>query len=400
MSTFATTCTVTLTPRDGLFLKDGRGWFTSESGRAGSLGWPFAGTVRGALRTCLGHARERSLGRALTRDEWLPLNENLHVDAVLPLCREIGLSVSSASRRWPAPRDAVIFVGDEHVRPLKPVHRSDAATIPLEESPEAVAAERLQHPSPGTMSGKPVTMPSWWCDETFTAWLCGMPVSTAAIAPAGHPVSRIQTHVTIDPSTGAAVDGGLFSSTVVEPLTRGVGGKAHEWAVAALGRGFRAADVNGRRVRLGGDGRIATIDAVPDDVFSMPEPLRRVFASGSRGLRMLVVGHTSFARGWLPDWLTARDGAFVGEMPGVGAVVLRAACVGRPIHVSGWDMAAGRPKPTRRLTPAGSVYFFEKCGGGAFTAADAEALWLRAIGEGSMPGEATGAVVPGVWQPA
>ena len=84
----------------------------------------------------------------------------------------------------------------------------------------------------------------------------------------------------------------------------------------------------------------------------------------------------------------------------MGRVVLRSACVGRPVHVSGWDMAKGQPKPTRRLAPSGSVYFFEKVDGAAFTAADADTLWLMPIGEAAVEGEATGAVVPGVWRPA
>lgn len=393
---------VSLSPRDGLFLKDGRGWFTSESGRAGSVEWPFAGTVRGALRTCLGHAREETLGRPLPVEEWLSLNASLGIDAVLPLCRPVGESFFSATaRRWPAPRDGVIFTGEDHVRPLTPTASSVATTVVLDDLAEAVAVEALRHPSPGEIDGKPADMPQWWCDEAFTAWLCGMPVKASGIAPTNRPVSRVQTHVTIDPGTGSARDGGLFSSTVVEPLTRAADeGVTHDWAVAAIGSGFQPGDLAGRRVRLGGDGRFALCEPLPDTAFAMPDPVRHAFASGQRGLRMILVGHASFTRGWLPGWLHVREGTLAGEMPGVGNVVLRAACVGRPVSVSGWDMAARRPKPTRRLAPAGSVYFFEKVDGTAFTAADAEAIWLRAVGEAPAPGEATGAVVPGIWKPA
>ena len=158
-------------------------------------------------------------------------------------------------------------------------------------------------------------------------------------------------------------------------------------------------DVAGRRLRVGGDGRYAECTALPPDAFSIPEPLQRTFAGEPRGLRLILVSHASFSRGWLPDWLVVTDGILTGDMPGVGRVVLRSACVGRPVHVSGWDMAAHKPKPTRRLVPAGSVYFFEKADGRGFTAVDAEAIWLGAVGEATNPGEATGAAVPGVWQP-
>jgi CRISPR-associated protein Cmr3 len=392
---------VSLSPRDGLFLKDGRGWFTSESGRAGSLGWPFASTVRGALRTCLGHAHEETVGRPLAADEWLHLNAGLGVDAVLPLCRPVGTPFSAAARRWPAPRDGVVFTGEERVRPLTPTARSTASTIVLDGAGEATAIEGLRHPSPGEVSGKPDAMPSWWCDAAFTAWLCGLPVKASEIAPTDRPVSRVQTHVTIDPVSGAAHDGGLFSSTVIEPLTRTADeGGAHEWAVAAIGSGFEPGNLAGRRVRLGGDGRFATCEPMPPTAYAMPDPLRHAFAAGPRGLRMVLVSHASFTRGWLPEWLELRQETLGGVMPGVGDVILRAACVGRPVSVSGWDMAARRPKPTRRLVPAGSVYFFEKADGAAFTAADAEAIWLWGIGEAAAQGEATGAVVPGIWKPA
>jgi CRISPR-associated protein Cmr3 len=268
-------CIVSLTPRDGLFLKDGRGWFTSESGRAGAVEWPFAGTVRGALRTCLGHAREQTLERPLAADEWLLLNTALGVDAVLPLCRPVGASLTAAARRWPAPRDAVIFTGEDRVRPLLPAATSACGTISLDDSSEAAAIEALMHPSPGDVMGKPAAMPAWWSDEAFTAWLCGMPLSAATVAPAGRPVARVQTHVTIDPTTGAAREGGLFSSTVVEPLTRTAkDGTPHEWAIAAIGSGFEPGSLAGRSVRLGGDGRCVSCAPVSADTFSMPDPRR------------------------------------------------------------------------------------------------------------------------------
>ena len=392
---------VSLAPRDGLFLKDGRGWFTSESGRAGVVEWPFASTVRGALRTCLGQADEERSGKLLDPSGWQLLNESLSVAAVLPLCRGVGELWSASARRWPAPRDAVMFIGESQIQPLTPRSADIAATtIPLATDPETAAIEALRHPAPGDAVGKAETMPKWWNDEAFTAWLCGMNVQAATVSAGEQPATRVQTHVSINTVTAAAIEGGLFSSSVLEPLSRSAGGPTHEWAVAAIGSGFDALAAAGRRVRLGGDGRMSTCETVPADVFAIPEQLRKVFVAGSRGLRLLLVGHASFENGWRPKWLKAHNGQFAGDLPGVGRVVLRAACVGRPVHVSGWDMALGKPKPTRRLAPAGSVYFFEKADEAAFTDDDAEALWLRPIGEAAVEGEATGAVVPGVWRPA
>ena len=83
-------------------------------------------------------------------------------------------------------------------------------------------------------------------------------------------------------------------------------------------------------------------------------------------------------------------------MPGIsGELILRAAFVPRPVHISGWDMASGAPKATDRMVPPGAVYFFERADGTGFTAADAEALWLSALG--GRQAEGFGRVVPGTW---
>ena len=73
---------------------------------------------------------------------------------------------------------------------------------------------------------------------------------------------------------------------------------------------------------------------------------------------------------------------------GVKATV-RAACVQRPEIVSGWDLAydngpgkkKGRPKPTRRLAPAGSVYFVELTGAKEDVARWCDTTWLAPVSD-------------------
>jgi CRISPR-associated protein Cmr3 len=109
---------------------------------------------------------------------------------------------------------------------------------------------------------------------------------------------------------------------------------------------------------------------------------------------------TEFKQGWLPDGFSVeqREGesVYVGHLLGLKSELqLRAACCGRPVHVSGWDMANRRPKPTRRLVAPGSVYFFTKTDGSAFTAEEAEALWMK--GQGKSSQEGFGFCLPGIW---
>ncbi len=139
----------------------------------------------------------------------------------------------------------------------------------------------------------------------------------------------------------------------------------------------------------------------------MPIVLAEAFENKPRGLRLIVTSPALFAGRWLPDGFTPRaDTTFRGKLEGIdGEVILRAAFVPRPLHVSGWGMtrssdnpkSGGAPKPTRRLVAPGAVYFFDRGEGNSFSRADAEALWLRRIG--LCTDEGFGRVVPGIWNP-
>jgi CRISPR-associated protein Cmr3 len=111
-----------------------------------------------------------------------------------------------------------------------------------------------------------------------------------------------------------------------------------------------------------------------------------------------VVTPACFTAGWLPDGIDPRGSELRGRIRGVEAeLVLRAAMVPRPVHVSGWDMASRGPKPTSVMVAPGAVYFFERADGGPFGISDARTLWLAAFG--GRTAEGFGRVVPGVWNP-
>jgi len=205
----------------------------------------------------------------------------------------------------------------------------------------------------------------------------------------------VQTHLGIDPESLTADEGVLYSHDVVETVEGGA-----EWAI-----GVEAALPPGRLApvaTLGSDSRLAAIETVDGGVFVPPARLLAAFNGGSPGLRLVVVTPAAFAAGWLPDGLARRGAEYAGTIAGIeGEVVLRAAFVRRPLHISGWDMAAndglGAPKPTSRMVAQGAVYFFERSNGRPFDADDARAAWLLALGERTKEG--FGRVVAGVWHP-
>jgi len=371
-----------LVPRDGLFVKDGRGWQTSSAGRGYGLEWPWPSTILGALRTAWGREEEARAGIAFDRRGWLAQAANVHLSATLVLRRPLGTRWEPEHRVWPAPADAFAAQGEHGFQRLAP-RPPDVATLGRDDD-EPREALWVAAPS---QAAKPRTGPRWWSERQFAAWLAGdRPLE------GGFSLQRrIQTHVGIRPETQTADDGILFSHDVVETLQ----GDA-EWAIGV--------EANVARERapslatVGSDGRLARFETLDARLFQCAQEVPAAFARGSRGLRVVVVTPASFQRGWLPDGLEPIGREIRGCIASLPyEVVLRAALVGRPVPISGWDMVAGRPKPGARMVAPGAVYFFQRRDGRAFGEGDARALWLSALG--ARTDEGFGRVVPGFWNP-
>lgn len=372
--------------RDGFFCKDGRGWFTSASGRGHGVEWPWPSTLLGALRTAWGRAVEDATGARFEALNWQKRTAAVELGRTLALRRAMSEPWEPGHRVWPAPADALQLEGQADLYRLDPA----PPQVPTlgrddDEAREALWVAVVKDPA------KPVPSPRWWAEDRFIAWLTGDNV------PANDPHSafslnhRLQVHVGIASDTLTAEEAVLFSHEVVETLES----KA-EWAVGA--EVTLPDDTVPRLATLGSDSRIAAIEEHSEEVFEFPAKLLDAFRGGCRGLRLVVVTPACFQAGWLPDGFGRRDTEFVGTLPGVhGQVVLRAALVPRPMHISGWDIVAGTPKPTVRAVPPGAMYFLERLDGRPFDEGDARALWLAAIG--GRTNEGFGRVVPGVWSP-
>lgn len=379
-----------LVPRDGFFVKDGRGWHTSASGRGHGLGWPWPSTLLGALRSAWGREEEERRGRPFATKDWPEETASIHLGPSLPLRRTVGTtSWESSTRAWPVPSDAV-HLGQQEYEPLKPSPVApDVRTLGSEDD-EAVEALWMANP---TEKSKPRPTPEWWGDSRFLGWLAGddLHENEGTGGQEFRMTRRVESHVGISPTSLTAVEGVLFSHDVVETLTREV-----EWAF-----GVQLSLPNEHAMRaamVGADRRVARVEAVSPEVFALPDRVRTAFQRRSPGLRVITVTPTQFHDGWLPDGLICSGGEYRGHIQGLRhEVVLRAAMVGRPMHISGWDMVQSSPKATARVVPRGSVYFFERVDRQGFDEQDAAALWFAALG--TRTNEGFGYVVPGVWDP-
>ncbi len=104
-------------------------------------------------------------------------------------------------------------------------------------------------------------------------------------------------------------------------------------------------------VRLGGEGRTATLTSVPGNV--LPQPPKTL---NEQRLLLYLATPAYFKHGWLPSFLD--PATLCGRRDGLGLKLL-AAATGKPVLVGGFDRRRGGPKPLRRMVPAGSCYFFE-----------------------------------------
>jgi CRISPR-associated protein Cmr3 len=136
--------------------------------------------------------------------------------------------------------------------------------------------------------------------------------------------------------------------------------------------------------------------------------LQAAFAAGAAGLRLVLATPALFAKGWLPGWL---DDRLEGTPPhGSGLKLkLRGVALDRWGALSGWDMRPDKPHPshqggaarsTRRLVPAGAVYWFEILANTG-AANIAERLWLASVCDAENDRrDGFGLALPGVWQAA
>lgn len=100
---------------------------------------------------------------------------------------------------------------------------------------------------------------------------------------------------------------------------------------------------------LGGQARSARYEIVPENAVQLGAPP----SQPTRYLKVLLLTPAFFEGGWGPhndEWH---------KILGVAGARLVAVALGRPLHLGGWDVAAGGHKEMCAYVPAGSVYYFE-----------------------------------------
>ncbi len=400
---------IVVEPRHGFFAKDGRGWYTGGGGQGSSLPWLYPTTLRGALCTSIGRLQEESGHPDLNPADWLSLKSSFEILRALAYRAPLGTEPRLQDRMWPAPMDAVF--PDEQGIAVALRARPSSVTL-LDDAPGGL--ELLGLPSEFQSNAKLARGPVWWTESEFVAWLSNAWSDSprASQSRTRQPLSRSDVHVKMDPNTGAAEAGYLWSTVVRETLTPGDGGSGsqelHRWGFAMTVRSKSGQALGVPEYScLGGERQLADVKA-SSDLGVFPPALSSYLLGSPASLRIRVyaVTPTVFSNGWMPDGFVLQHGQVTGRMPGLDRELrMVTAAVSRPLSISGWEMAAtqsnstatgttpkrresagGAPKSTMLACPPGSMWLFEALDGTAFSADELERLWLCSWGQGREDG--------------
>lgn len=354
-------------PRDPLIVRDGRPFGPDPGARAKSLPFPFPSTTTGGVRTRAG------LKNGIFEDSQSNIAAVKKIKVRGPLLVELNESDNIKSWLAPAPADAILF--------------------PVENDPDQVSCQRLvpletpagSHINLGgglALVGltKPTGQkpypeaPRFWRWDHFERWLTD-PLAQQQLAAKdlGHhgPQPEQRMHVRLEPESGTGMEGFLFLTSGLEFFH--ATSQPATLAVTRLGLAVETeATIAAGIAPLGGERRLmAWRQADTSWPQALPSLKEEIASTGACRLVLLTPGY--FTEGYRPGWL---------EQPHQGVTsTLEAVALPRPQVVSGWDFENNKPKPTRRLAPAGTVYFLKLAGSTTDIEQWVEEWWMTCVSD-------------------
>ncbi len=343
-------------PRDPLALRDGR--MAAEGSPMRTLQFPWPSSITGMVRTRLG---QDSDGRfSLNKDEAKKL---MSVPVLGPWLVEISRDDKMVQIYLPTPVDSLWHCLDTG-QPSN-LNRYQLTPMTVEEGclTDLPKGLELVMPAVDLPAGKAASGPAFISWSAYSYWL--MKPEKCAKWNSEHGLESLpvdtRTHVNIDENTGAAKEGNLFSTeglTFVLHDERG----SRRFALVFACDDTRLESKLGT-AHLGGERRLGYLkkgdDTMVPKCVSIPSDARR--------LRMVLITPGVFNKGFIPsDEMLGGEGRMI------------AAAVGRPQGISGWDYAENRPKESKRMAPAGSVYWVE-LNAGVDAQKFAQKWWMQSL---------------------
>jgi len=371
-------------PRDPLIVRDGRPFGPTPGARAASLSFPFPSTTTGGIRT-------RDGLDADGRFESSQIERVKQIAVRGPLLVELD-STTGDIAQWlaPAPADALLL----DVEPRDPAKAVLKRLVPLQlpsqastNLPGGLSLVGMPKPDPRKPCGK---APRYWKWDLFEQWLLNPQDEEVTLADLGHngPVPEERMHVSIQRETQTAAEGALFQTRGLE-FTRTKDKKLTEAIRLGLAVATDAANLKPGIAPLGGERRLVHWRRSGQSLPSCPDALRADIVK-LRHCRIVLLTPAHFRNGSQPSWLVSSRG---GVTPSLQAIA-----ISRPQVVSGWDFENNKPKPTRRLAPAGTTLFLKLDGDDDAIKRWIEATWMCCVSDEEQDRrDGFGLAVLGVW---
>jgi CRISPR-associated protein Cmr3 len=379
-------------PRDPLVFRDGKPFTAIPGARAVSIPFPLPSTLAGAVRTRSGKIQHNWHFPA--GDEQA-IADLLNKQVIGPLLCAVGPDEVVQDLFLPAPQDALVLQRD----PSDTVHGDLVPLVPRES--DAVQTNlpdglRLLYPTQPAKAKPHKNAPDFWSWAQLLDWLQtpreAEKVELASLGLRGLEYAY-RTHVSINPRTSTAQEGALFQTGGLEfVMAKRDDGYRHVCLSQTRQFGLLLttdAELKSGPDFLGGERRVVQWREAQFDLPGCPDAVRSVINQTKRG-RLILATPGIFEKGYLPTWVCQ-------AVPGVKVRIV-AAAVSRYQSISGWDYKKGEPKPSRRLAPAGSVYFFEIEGDEKGIDDFIEGAWWKPISDAEQDRrDGFGVALVGVW---
>lgn len=321
-------------PRDPLIFRDGKPFTAVPGERAKSIPFPFPATVAGTVRTQSGTTFDKAEIERLKQ-----------ISIQGPFLVELGED-KKITWYFPAPADA-LQMSETEIYPLTPIEFANGLSdldngLKLIGSKETIKEKPMKEP------------PLYWDWELVRTWLLNPSGKLDLTKATRGPKSETRTHVSIDASTQTALSGALFQTSGMEFIKRNKNETLSQVKQLALAIETSATFDEGV-ASLGGERRVVYLESSTDSLPACDEEIKKQIIK-DKHCRLMLVTPAYFENGYLPEQLKQTYN-----------LEIEAVALPRYQTISGWDYSVldekgkmiGAPKPTRRLVPAGSVYFIK-----------------------------------------
>lgn len=378
-----------LEPRDPIIFRDGRP-FGDPGARAASLSFPFPSTIAGGVRTRAGLDAQGNFQKG-------KINEVKKIAVKGPFLVELAETGSIQNWLMPAPMDLVILNSDSNdqtkgnIKKLVPIDMPEDSFTDLQTNLSLVGMTKAD-PSKAHKFA-----PRFWYWKKLEEWLNNaqdkLDVNLSDLGHKG-PSLDIRTHVSILNESQTAKEGALFQTQGLEFTHQ----KQADKKLINLTRLALAvqteANLREGVAMLGGERRIVNWHKNNDSIpfAKCPDQIKKQILC-TKACRVLLLTPGHFKNICQPEYLITPHKTLTAQ--------IKAIRVERPQVISGWDFETNKPKATRRLAPAGTVFFLkfdEKMTDEKELETWIDKIWLTAISDDEQSRlDSFGLAVLGTW---